>query len=167
MTRPYVRSHERILVEYLEKYYPLGSWATNQRLGRPTPEVEVLALTPKEKRMLEVSMPIADAVVLLENEVVILEVETEPKITSVCQVELYGHLFGTTERFRQHWHKPRRLIVVGTIENDLLRWWANIHGVAWVVYEPIWWAEHIATRQARKFTPMPVRVPGLEENQSD
>lgn len=167
MTRPYVRSHERILIEYLEKHYPLGSWTTNVRVGRPLPEVEAIALTPKEKRMLEVTMPIADAVILLEDEVVILEVETEPKITSVCQLELYGHLFGTTDRFRQYWDKPRRLIVVSTIENDLLRWWANIHGVSWVVYEPIWWEEHKATRQARKFTPMPVQVPESKEDESD
>ena len=103
---------------------------------------------------------IIDAVVLLENEVVLIEVETEIFIKAVCQVELYGHLFGTTERFRDHWHKPRKLIVVSTSKSDLLSWWAQKHGVDWIVYIPVWWKDWLASRAQRRYTPTPVKVPG-------
>lgn len=159
MSRKGVRVHERILVEYLSKNYAPGTWTTNVRVGQIRPDLEHMFLTPKEKRMARGLTYIADAVVLLENEVVILEVETEIFIKAVCQVEFYSHLFGTTERFKDHWSKPRRLIVVSITESDLLRWWANMHGVDWIVYTPVWWEEHEATRGRRRFTPSPIVVP--------
>jgi len=165
MTRKGVRVHERIMIEYLTKHYAPGTWTTNVRVGQVRPEIEAMFLTPKEQRMARGYTYIADAVVLGENEVVILEIETEIFIKAVCQVEFYGHLFGTTERFKKHWHKPRRLIVVSVAESDLLRWWANIHGVDWVVYKPVWWEEHQATRGRRRFIPAPIIVPGGENKE--
>lgn len=160
MSRKGVRAHERILVEWLIKNYAPGSWVTNVRVGQVVSEISNLFVTESEKRMAMGSTFIADAVVFLKNEVVIVEVETEIFIKAVCQVEFYGHLFGTTERFREHWNKPRKLVVVSVNESDLLRWWANMHGVKWILYKPIWWEEHQATRAQRRYTPTPVKVPG-------
>ena len=165
MTQKGVRAHERILVEYLTKHYAPGSWLTNVRVGEVVPEISSLFVTEREKRMAMSSTFIVDAVVILENEVVILEVEMEIFIKAVCQVEFYGHLFGTTERFRDHWYKPRKLIVVSTNESDLLHWWANMHGVEWIVYEPVWWAEWLSTRAQRRYTPTPVKVPGVDKKE--
>lgn len=160
MSRKGVRAHERILVEYLTKNYAPGTWTTNVRVGEIAPEISKLFVTDKERRMAMSSTYIVDAVVILPNEVILIEVEMEIFIKAVCQIEFYGHLFGTTERFRDHWHKPRRLIVVSTNESDLLHWWANMHGVHWIVYVPLWWPEWLSTRAQRRYTPTPVKVPG-------
>jgi len=128
-------------------------------VGQLIPEIEKNLSSWADKRMSKNLTYIADGVVLLPNEVVIVEVETEIFIKAVCQVEFYGHLFGNTEAFRDHWHKPRKLVVVSVVESPLLRWWANMHGVLWIVYKPIWWEEHLATRAGRRFIPSPVVVP--------
>jgi len=157
-----VRAHERILVEYLGKHYAPGSWQTNVRVGEIDPSISALFITDKEKRMAMSSTFIVDAVVILPEEVVLIEVETEIFIKAVCQVEFYSHMFGNTERFREHWNKPRTMIVVSTSESDLLRWWANMHGVRWIHYEPIWWPEYQSSRAQRRYTPTPVKVPGVD-----
>lgn len=163
MTRPYVRVHEPLLIEYLNKHYPPGSWRTNVRLGMPHPELLERYVEPRMRRMLAIVTYRADAVVWLPDRVDILEVATEPEVKKVCQLKLYGHLFGVTEEQREHWGKPRRLILVSTITNPFIEWFAREEGVAWVVYVPIWWEEHVATRRARRFTAPSMAPPGGKE----
>jgi len=159
MSRPYVRAHEPMLLEWLNKTYPTGSWRTNVRLGKPEESIEGIARTVSERRMMSILLHLADAVVILPNEVIILEVATSPKVEKVCQLKLYGHLFGVTEEYREHWNKRRTLIVLSTEDSDLLQWFARNEGVKWVVYRPVWWESHVASRQARKYRPSAVRVP--------
>lgn len=163
MSKPYVRAHEPMLIEYLNKTYPTGSWRTNVRLGRPSPELEAIAATPAERRMLRIVTYRADAVVLLPDRVDIIEVATEPQVAKVCQLKLYGHLFGVTDEFRPHWRKPRRLILLASITNPFLEWFARSEGVAWVVYRPIWMDAHEAARRPRRFTAPSVAPPTKEE----
>ena len=162
--RPYVRAHEPMLLEYLNKNYPPGSWRTNVRLGTPTPRLQAIALTPGEKRMLKIALPTADAVAILPDRVDILEVATEPRVYKVCQLKLYGHLFGVTEEYRAHWKKPISLLVIATFKNPLLEWFSRKEGVRWIVYRPIWWDEYESTRRPRRFTAPAVTVPGMEEH---
>lgn len=152
-----------MLLEYLNKTYPTGSWRTNVRLGRPSPELEAMALTPAERRMIRIVTYRADAVVWLPDRVDILEVATEPRVDKVCQLKLYGHLFGVTEEQREHWRKPRRLIVLASIINDFIEWFARSEGVAWIVYRPIWMDEHEAARRPRRFTAPAMAPPTGEE----
>ena len=152
-----------MLLEYLNKTYPTGSWRTNVRLGRPSPELEAMALTPAERRMLRIVTYRADAVVLLPDRVDILEVATEPRVDKICQLKLYGHLFGVTEEFREHWGKLRLLRVLASISNDFIEWFARSEGVAWVVYRPIWMDEYEAARRARRFTAPAMAPPTREE----
>ena len=163
MSRVYTRAHEPMLIEWLTKNYPPGSWTSNVRLGAPDPQLQAVATTPEERRMLMIALHTCDAVVLTTDKVTIVEVATEPKVEKVCQCELYGHLFRETEQFKAHWNKPIDLIILSTVESDLIRWFAEKHGVRWVVYVPLWWEAHIRTRQARKFTAPGVQAPGGAE----
>ena len=163
MSRSYRRAHEPMLIEYLNKTYPSGSWRTNVRLGRPSPELEAIAVTRGEKNLLKIALPTADAVVILADRVDIIEIATMPKVEKACQLKLYGHLFGTTEEYREHWSKPRRLIVVASFTNKLIEWFTRKEGVQWIVYKPIWMDEYEAARQARRFTAPSVMVPEEEE----
>lgn len=163
MSRPYTRVHEPMLLEYLNKNYPPGSWRTNVRLGQPHPELMEMYTTESLRRMLRIVTYIADAVVWLPNRVDILEIATEPRVEKVCQLKLYGHLFGVTEEYREHWNLPRRLILVASITNPLLEWFARKEGVSWVIYRPIWMDEYEATRASRRFTAPAMAPPTTEE----
>lgn len=163
MKRQYRVVHEPMLIEYLNKTYPPGSWRTNVRLGRPSPELEAMAMTPAERRMLSITTFMADAVVTLPDRVDIVEILVRPEWWKVSQLKVYGHLFGTTEEYRPHWHKPRRLIMVAAVTNEFLEWWARTEGVTWILYRPIWVDEYEATTAARAMAGPSVRLPTGEE----
>ena len=126
--------HEPFLVEWLMKTYPDGTWTTNVRLGRPSPERAAMALTPEEERMLTVWHASADAVVVLPDEVHIVEAMVRPEWEKISKLKMYGHLLGVTEEYRPHWYKPRRLIVVAAVTNELVEWFARQEGITWIRY---------------------------------
>ena len=155
--------HEPMLVEWLNKTYPAGSWRTNRRLGRPHPDLEARALTPKEKRMLMITMFSADAVVILPDRVDIVECLVRPEWEKICKLKMYGHLFGVTEDYREHWHKPRRLIILSALKNPFVEWFARSEGVTWIEYRPIWIDQYEKETPAYRVTGPSMQPPGKEE----
>jgi len=79
VVRKYRIVHERMLLEFLTRMYPPGTWRTNVRLGMPHPEIARVAVTPEEQRMLLITLPMADAVVLLPERVDIIECRVRPE----------------------------------------------------------------------------------------
>jgi len=152
--------HERMLLEYLLKTYPPGSWRTNVRLGMPHPEVARVALTPEETRMLMITLPMADAVVTLPEEVHILECLVRPEWWKITQLKVYGRLFPMTEEYRDHWEKPIRLILLTAILNPFMEWLARDEGVVVIRYRPIWIDPYYATLPAYRRTPPKIALPG-------
>jgi len=148
-----------MLIEYMNKTYPTGSWRTNVKLGRPSSELEAIALTPAEKRMLRITMFSADAVALLPNRVDIIECLVRPEWEKICKLKMYGHLFGVTEEYREHWHKPRRLIIVCAVTNEFVEWFSRSEGVHWIQYRPIWFDEYAAATPAYRVTPPSMKPP--------
>lgn len=163
MSRPYRVVHEPMLVEWLNKTYPPGTWRTNVRLGRPHPELEARALTPAEKRMLMITMFSADAVVILPGRVDIVECIVRPEWEKISKLKMYGHLFGVTGEYRAHWSKPRRLIILAAVTNEFVEWFARSEGVAWIRYRPIWFDEYAAKTPAYRVTAPSMKPPTGEE----
>jgi len=155
--RKYRIVHERMLLEFLLKTYPPGSWRTNVRLGMPHPEIARIPLTPEEQRMLVITLPCADAVVLLPEEVVIIEALVRPEWWKILMLKVYGKLFPMTEEFREHWDKPIRLVLLTAIMNPFMQWIAREEGVEVRMYRPVWLETYLAPlrprqRQAPKIT---------------
>jgi len=160
--RTYRVVHERMLLEFLLKTYPPGSWFTNVRLGMPHPEVARVALTPEEERMLWITLPMADAVVILPDRVDILECIVRPEWWRITQLKVYGKLFPMTERFREHWKKPVRLILLTAILNPFMEWLARDEGISVVLYRPIWIDPYYGTLRPRQVTAPKIALPGEE-----
>ena len=162
MVRKYRIVHERMLLEYLLKTYPPGSWRTNVRLGMPHPEVARVALTPEEQRMLVITLPMADAVVLLRDQVHILECVVRPEWWKITQLKVYGRLFPMTEEYRPHWEKPIRLVLLTAILNPFMEWLARDEGVEVVRYRPIWIDTYYAGLRPRQRTLPKIALPREE-----
>jgi len=150
VVRKYRIVHERMLLEYLMRTYPPGTWATNVRLGMPYPEISRVALTPEEERMLWITLPMADAVVCLPEEVHILECLVRPEWWKITMLKVYGKLFPMTERFREHWNKPIRLILLTAIYNPFMEWVAREEGVQVIHYTPPWLETYITGLRPRQ-----------------
>lgn len=156
MSRKYRIVHEPMLVEYLNKTYPPGSWRTNVRVGRPPAGLGALAVTEEERRMLTITMFSADAVVTLPGEVHIIECIVRPEWEKISKLKMYGHLYGVTESEREHWGKPRTLIMLCAVTSDFVEWFARLEGVRWIRYRPMWFEEYARGTPART-----VRAPTL------
>lgn len=130
------------------------------RLGMPHPEVSRVALTPEEQRMLVITLPQADAVILLENEVHIIECVVRPEWWKILMLKVYGRLFTMTEEYRAEWIKPVRLILLTAILNPFMEWVARDEGVQVVRYRPIWLETYYGALRPRQRTAPKVTLPG-------
>ena len=160
MPRKYQIVHEPMLLEWLLKTYPPGTWRTNVRLGMPHPEVARVAVTPEEKRMLTITLPMADAVVLLPDRVDIVECIVRPEWWKILMLKVYGKLFPMTEEFRHERRKPIDLVLLTAILNPFMEWVAREEGVRVVRYRPIWIEPYYAGTPARVRTPPKISLPG-------
>jgi len=152
VVRKYRIVHERMLLEYLLRTYPPGTWRTNVRLGMPHPEIARVALTPEEQRMLLITLPMADAVATLPERVDIIECLVRPEWWKILMLKVYGKLFPLTEEFRQHWDKPIRLLLLTAILNPFMEWVAREEGVDVTHYRPIWIEPYLVTLRPRQRT---------------
>jgi len=151
--------HERMLLEYLLRTYPPGSWRTNVRLGMPHPEVARVALTPEETRMLMITLPMADAVVTLRDRVDILECLVRPEWWKITQLKVYGRLFPMTPEYYDHREKPIRLVLLTAILNPFMEWLARDEGISVVLYRPIWIDPYYGSLRPRQVTAPKVALP--------
>jgi len=159
VVRQYRIVHERMLLEWLMRTYPPGSWTTNVRLGMPHPEVARVSLTPEERRMLWITLPMADAVVLLPDRVDIIECLVRPEWWKILMLKVYGKLFPMTEEFRPHWGKPINLVLVTAILNPFMEWVAREETIRVIHYRPIWIDQYYAGLMPRKRLPPKIKLP--------
>jgi len=158
VARKYRIVHEPMLLEWLTRTYPAGTWITNVRLGMPAPEILRFAATPKEQRMLWITLPMADAVVLLPKRVDIIECLVRPEWWKILMLKVYGKLFPMTEVFRAHWNKPVRLVLLTAILNPFMEWVAREEGVAIVHYRPDWLEPYFQTLRGRQLTAPTIKL---------
>jgi len=151
--------HEPMLVEWLARTYPAGTWRVNVRLGMPHPEILRVSVRPEVQRMVKITTPSADAVVTLPDEVHIIECLVRPEWWKILMLKVYGKLFPMTEEFRPHWEKPISLIVLAALYDPFMEWIAREEGVRVIYYRPPWLEPYYATQPPRRKTPPSVTIP--------
>ena len=166
MVRKYRIIHERMLMEFLLKRYPPGSWTTNVRLGMPHPEISRTALTEAEMRMRMITLPQADAVVVMANEVHIIECLVRPEWWKILMLKVYAKLFPMTEEYRPYWDFPVKCILLTAISNPFMEWVAREEGVSVINYRPIWIEPYFGSLRPRQLTAPKISLPKIEEEKT-
>jgi len=144
MPRRYTIVHEPYLIEWLSRNFPRGTWMTNVRLGLPRKELRELAKTPEEQRALKLWTARADAVVILDDKVIIVEALVRPEWWKIEQLVEYEMLFRHTPEFADHWHKPVEKVLLTVAIDDFHKMMAEQRGVRVVVYRPAWIESYLA-----------------------
>jgi len=157
--RMYRIVHERMLIEWLQRSYPPGTWRTNVRLGMPHPEVVEPYVEPELRRMTVITTPQADAIAILPAEVHIIECLVRPEWWKILMLKVYGKLFSLTEQFKAHWHKPVELILLCAISNPFMQWIAKEEGIRIALYRPPWIEAYLQTLAGRKRIPPKISLP--------
>lgn len=136
---------ESYLTEWLGITYPPGTWKTNVALGDvKTPEF--LRMTPAEARFVKRSFrPIADAVVVLQDEVHLVECKIRDDRGKIEQLLIYEYLFPKTPEYRPHWKKKIRKILLTPKDVGGLAKFLEKYGIEVVQYKPPWILEYLGS----------------------
>jgi hypothetical protein len=149
--RRYRIVHESYLAEFLGLNFPPGTWRTNVRLGR-VKVPEGASLSPEEERLLKGAFAgSADAIVFLEDEVIIIEAMVRHEPGSVEDLLRYKRLFLSDPEFREHWGKRIRLMLVTPLELGEWAKFAEEQGIEIVRYAPPWIMEYIYSYPRREW----------------
>jgi len=95
----------------------------------------------------------ADALVITERELLVVEAGILPDLGDPSKVEGYLYLVGRTEELRPYHHLPRRGVLVYPYDDPLVHRLARERGIAVELFKPPWVADYLAGRLPRHRRP--------------
>lgn len=152
MPRQWQPRELRMLSEWLAETYPRDEYMTRVRLGRIQPRVDSDQLTDEEIRQIGVHRRWADAVVLLQDRVILIEAKIRPQPGVISQLELYARLLPHTPELAAHAHKPLEIVLLYAVEDELINVMAREKGFRCVYYRPAWVDAYLAELYPRERT---------------
>lgn len=142
---------EEMLGEYLAARHPRDRVLGRVRLGPLTPEHQDPTLTAEELKLLGNSFRRwADAVVVTDAELLVVEAALIPDPRDISLLETYLLLVGVTPELAA-WHaRPRRGLLVWAVDDAFSRDLAVRHGLAVDIFRPSNWSEWIHSKRERE-----------------
>lgn len=130
-----VRQEEGKLVnEWLQQFYPNSLQWKKVRLGS-LPDVALAKMYTSALRW-------ADAIVVEDGKVLIIEAKLERQIAAISQLEIYSRLFRETPEFSAYRSYPiRQILVVPYIESDVKAMCAE-KNIEYIVFTPVWFSRY-------------------------
>lgn len=127
-----------MLASWIDLKHHSSTWIQRCRLGPDDPN-----LPGSTGDVLKVW---ADAIVLEDNQSIIIEASVLPDSKKIGQIEFYKEQFLKTPRFSRYWDKPVVLLFLTAKENADLRAFAEKRGIIYEVYNPDWLNKWLADR---------------------
>jgi len=140
----------QMLSEWLVKTQQGKRWMTRVRLGSPRPEIPRPEMSSEEKAMIGVWRRWADAVILEEDSVTIVEAAIRPDPGKISQLELYGILFPHTPELAPWRALPLHLILLYAIEDPATILLARQKGIRCIEYKPSWLPSYMEALMPRE-----------------
>jgi len=150
----------QLLHEWLAKNFPNNIVMTRVRLGAPLGELLSEDLTPAERRMFGVWRRWADAIVILQDKILLIEAAIRPNPGKIAQLELYEMLIPQTPELLPWKDLPIEKILLYAIEDPAVTYLARQKGIRAIYYRPPWidaYLEELYPRERRgpRFVPPP------------
>jgi len=124
--------------EWLMKTQKLKRWMTRVRLGSPRPEVPRPDMSPEELAMIGSWRRWADAIILENDKVTIVEAAIRPEPGDISKLQLYARLFPHTPEFEAWRALPVELILLYAIEDPAVVLLAREAKIRAIEYKPTW-----------------------------
>lgn len=128
----------QMLTEWLTKTQRGKRWLTRVRLGSPKPAIPRPYMSVEEKAMIGAWRRWADAVILEDDKVTIVEAAIRPQPGKISQLELYQMLFPHTPEYEAWRGVPIHLLLLYSIEDSATILLARRKGIKCVQYVPLW-----------------------------
>lgn len=140
----------QMLAEWLAKTQTGKRWMTRVRLGSPRSEVALPTMSPEERSMVGVWRRWADAILLEENKVTIVESAIRPQPGKISQLELYKMLFPLTPELEPWKSLPIDMILLYAIEDPATIALARQKGIRCIEYKPLWLPSYLEILMPRE-----------------
>ena len=139
-----------MLSEWLVKTQKGKRWMTRVRLGSPRPEVPLPTMSSEEIAMVGVWRRWADAIVLEDDRVTIVEAAIRPDPGKISQLELYRLLLPQTPELEPWRGLPIEMILLYAIEDPATVLLARQKGIRCIEYKPSWLPAYMETLMPRE-----------------
>jgi len=128
----------QMITEWLAKTQRGKRWQTRVRLGSPRPEVPRPDMSPEERAMIGSWRRWADAIILENDKVTIVEAAIRPEPGDISKLQLYARLFPHTPEL-EAWHGlPIHMVLLYAIEDPATILMAREAKIACIEYKPTW-----------------------------
>ena len=146
---------QRLVAEFLAKFYPEAEIRTHVHLGSIQPRLRGRYATDAEQRMVGIFRRWADAVILLPDRVILLEGKILPQPGVISQLELYERLLPKTPELEEHVHKPLEKMLLCAIEDPVVTQMAREKNIRVVTFKPAWLDAYLEMLSPSERTPTP------------
>jgi len=127
-----VQQKESVLLNrWLSEFHRDKLYWTRVRLG--------IADNPEEAKYYQVALKWADAVVVADGEILIVETKLTNPSAAIGQIEIYKKLLKVTPRFKTYWEWPVKLIIVCPILDVATAEICSERGIIYDVWKPEDW----------------------------
>lgn len=120
------------------------------RLGSPQPSQPTAEMTPEEAAMVGSWRRWADAIILEEDRVTLIEAAIRPNPGKIGQLELYKMLMPHTPELAPWRDLPIHLVLLYAIEDPATNLLARQKGIKCIEYKPEWLPAYLETLMPRE-----------------
>ena len=128
----------QMVTEWLQKTQHGKRWMTRVRLGSPTPSTPRPEMSLEERAMVGVWRRWADAIILEDTKVTLVEAAIRPNPGKISQLELYAMLLPHTPELEPWRGLPLTLVLLYAIEDPATTMLARQKGILCIQYQPPW-----------------------------
>lgn len=141
---------QRLVAEWLVKEHPNARTLTRVKVGPVRPEAVEAFGTETGIRAMRPWQRWADAVVILQDEVLIIEGKLRGQPGAISQLKLYAQLFPQTPEFAAEKAKRIRKVLLTPWPDEDLQALAAAEGVEVVIFHPPWIEDYVRHIQGYK-----------------
>lgn len=139
----------RLLSEWVNKHYPDDRVMFRVRLGRPPNWAEKSIAEGAPANMYKIYQRWADAIIIREKELILIEAKIRPIPGVVSEINLYAQLIPKTPEFDEFTDRPiRKLILLAMRDPEIIEL-AAADGIEVQIYTPAWVIEYL--KEHRKY----------------
>lgn len=147
--RPREELELRLVSEWANSIHPKARKHFRAWLGELPPEAYEAELEGVNPATYQILGKWADLILIYPAHVIIVEAKFKLRADALGQILLYNDLFPKTPHFKEHWHKPRELIVVYAIPDNQVYDALRARGIFCHRYTPEW-AQAAYTKRMRR-----------------
>ena len=126
------------MAEWVITNYPHAEVFYNLRLGPPPAEISAAFPGIDVDKYARVWKKTCDAVVITEEELILIEGELRRPLLALGELIIYRDLLSTTPELRQYSHLPVRTVLLCPIEDPTLDMTLREHKIEKALYRPPW-----------------------------